>query len=343
MNRADHADHLSTEANKHWYAGFDWLRVSFIVFVLMMHLNVTQSMTSESEGITLWDIAYSQILCTAVPGFLFISVFLQSVKHNTSERSWKPLVDLCYLYVFWVMAWTLLTRSRPEPTVWGVITYALRGGGWAYYFFSLLLLVHALRIAIAQWSDRCLLCCFILAEFLISGVFWGMAHNGHTWMRTTTYWWPLSAVPIPFIAVLLARHSGRITVQTRLWFGVLLGAFSLTVMAAVWEWSLSAPSNMHTERLFLPEYLRLSPLLMVITLVLGVLKISHSPRIIGYVSRNSLGIFCLHVYILGAIYSLILKVFPHQITAEFMTILVLVFGLSFASEFIRKIFKSRIV
>lgn len=82
---------------------------------------------------------------------------------------------------------------------------------------------------------------------------------------------------------------------------------------------------------------------MVITLVLGVLKISHSPRIIGYVSRNSLGIFCLHVYILGAIYSLILKVFPHQITAEFMTILVLVFGLSFASEFIRKIFKSRIV
>lgn len=343
MTESETAEAISTHPAKPWFMGFDWLRVLFIIFVLLMHLNITQILACGSTGATIWDVIYSQLLCCAVPGFLFISVFLQTVKHPQPAKPWQQIMELCHLYGFWVLAWTVLTRSYPEPTAWGVVLFLLRGGGWAYYFFTHLLLVHVLRITITHWSNRSLLLVFILTELVIGGCFWKMSHDGYTWKEHVTYWWPIAAVPIPFIASLLARYYRQIMTDKNVWFACLIGSCFLTIAAAVFEWSMSAPAATGMSRLFLPEYLRISPLLLVTTFVVGAIKIDYAPKWIEYISKNSLGIFCLHVYILGAVFSTFLNVFSNQMIASLMTLVVMLFGICFVSELLRKIFKSRIV
>lgn len=326
-----------------WFPGFDWLRAIFITFVVSMHLNLAQEFAGKSIAITIPDLVYSQIFCTAVPGFLLIAVFLQFVKRPGKKTTLNQFEGLFYLYAFWVAVWVLLTRARPEASLLGVICFLLQGGGWAYYYFTLLILVQLLRSQIQNWSDRWLWTGFVLAQLVIAGIFWQMALDGHSWMRVPTYWWPVCALPVPFAAGLLARHRERICSHPRTWALLVTGCLLASGGAAAWEWSLAAPGGQDVARLFLPEYLRLSPLLMGIALVLISLKLPPPPKVIAFISRNALGIFCLHVFCLGGIHLGISRMIPNPAAAVVVTLAVVLLGMSLLAELMRKVFKSRLV
>lgn len=326
-----------------WFPGFDWLRAMFIAFVVSMHLNLTQEMAGQTVGITIPDLVFSQIFCTAVPGFLLIAVFLQFVKKPDAMAVRNHLSGIFYLYAFWVSAWILLTRARPEPSLFGLVRFILQGGGWAYYFFTLLILVQLQRILICNWPNRWLGAGLAASLLTIAGIFWWMALDGHSWMRVPTYWWPISILPIPFAAGLLARHHALICRSSRHWAILVAGCIVASGGTAVWEWSLAGPSGRDPMRSFVPEYLRLSPLLLVVAFVLMALKLKHSPRVIGFISRNSLGIFCLHVFVLRGVQDRISGLIPNPVTASFITLGVILFGIGLVTELVRKVFKSRLV
>jgi len=325
------------------FAGFDWMRAVFITFVVSMHLNLAQQIAGQSEKVTWSDILQSQIFCTAVPGFLFLAVFLQCVKNPDLARERNLFIGYFYLYVFWVASWTLLTRSRPEPTLWGIISFVLQGGGWAYYFFTVLILVQIIRFFVKNWTDRGLFMGFLLSECIIAGILWKFSQDGHTWMRVETYWWPINALPIPFAAAILSRHHARICNDSRLWWRLMGGGILITAIAVVWEWSLAAPAGLDSERRFLPEYLRISLILTVLAFVFIALKVTYVPRFILFLSRNSLGIFCLHVFILGGVYKCVHLLIPHPVLASVVTLMVIIVGAAWLSELFRKILQVRLV
>jgi len=326
-----------------WYPGIDWLRAMFIAFIVCMHLNLAQQLSGQTVGITIADLVYSQIFCTAVPGFLFIAVFLQFLKKPDSKAVLSLFSGLFFLYVFWVSAWIMLTRARPEPSIVGVVCFILQGGGWAFYFFTLLILIHLQRFFIRKWSDCWLGVGLVVSLLTIAGCFWWMARNGHMWMRVPTYWWPISIIPIPFAAGLLARHYEQICRTSRHFLLVVTGCVLASAGAAVWEWSLAGPAGQVPMRPFLPEYLRVSPLLLVVAFVLVAMKLKSSPRVIRFLSRNSLGIFCLHVFVLRGLYSPVNRIAQNPAIASVVTLVVVLFVIGLFAELLRKIFKSRLV
>lgn len=329
--------------SRDWFAGFDWLRFLFITCVVSMHLNLTQQIAGAHVGVTLSDIVYYQFFCTAVPGFLFIAVFLQFVKNPDPATIWNHLVGCFYLYAFWVGSWILLTRVRPSLSLGEIILFLLQGGGWAFYFFTHLILVHLLRIVIRNWSNLWLAIGFVLSELIIALIFRQLAIDGHSWMQTPTYWWPICALPIPFAAGILARKFAQISNDSRLW--VLLVSLSIFIacVAAVWEWSLAAPAGLEYSRPFLPEYLRLSPMFLAVALVVIALRVKSPPKWIRFLSRNALGIFCLHVFVLSGVYKAVSSLISNPVVASMITLVLILGGLAWLAEFVRKMFQSRLV
>ncbi len=195
-----------------WYHGFDWLRFLLISFVLLMHLNFTQVMSGSVEKVTVYDVLQFNVFCMAVPGFLLLSSFLL-VTHCQSWSAYaKKIKGMVALYLFWVSAWILVTKPAFEISLWGVIEFFLRGGGWAYYFFSALLINSFLTALFHRCSTKVIWWGFACSILISLAVFHAMAHHSHAWMGVATYWWPICFFPYFFCGdpcTALSIDSGR--------------------------------------------------------------------------------------------------------------------------------------
>lgn len=330
-----------------WFAGIEWLRAVFITFVVAMHLNLAQILAGKVphflEKSTGFDLLLFDVFTSAVPGFLLISIFLQATKPQDAGRTRQHLRGVFFLYAFWVGSWVLLTRSRPEPTSWGVVRFALQGGGWAFYFFALLLLLHLQQVAIWKWSDRGLCLGFLGSTLLVIAGFSVMACNYHAWTRIDTYWWPICFMAIPFAGNWLGRHHEDLLGDPRRFRLWLFSFFGLALASALVEWSFAADAAELVMRPFLPEYLRLSPLFTALALILLALKVRSVPRCVGFLARNSLGIFCLHTFVLGRLYGEINKRVPDPAIAGGLTLIVVLILGAWITELVRKVLASRLI
>jgi hypothetical protein len=190
-----------------WYHGFDWLRFLLISFVLLMHLNFTQVMSGSVQEVTVYDVLQFNVFCMAVPGFLLLSSYLL-VTHCQSWAAYaKKIKGMVALYLFWVAAWILVTKPAFEKSLWGLIEFFLRGGGWAYYFFSVLLINSFLTALFHRCSTRVIWCGFVCSIIISQGVFHAMAHHSHAWKDIATYWWPICFFPVSFVAILASRYQ----------------------------------------------------------------------------------------------------------------------------------------
>jgi peptidoglycan/LPS O-acetylase OafA/YrhL len=332
-----------------WFPGLDWLRVIFIALVVSIHLNIAQEFAQASgnaNSLTGYDILFSQVFCIAVPGFLLIAVFLQAIKNSDWGIVRARLVDTVFLYAFWVGSWIVWTHGRPEHGVIGLIMFFLKGGGWAFYFFMVLLIANIVFAIFHKFPNKVLWLGLFLTSSLVMGAFLTMALKSHAWTRIETYWWPISFLPIPFMAILLARHWPALNVTPGLYRGILCAALVLSVAAGIFEWCFAANATIAAKeplRPFLPPYLRISPMLIAFTAVLAVLKIRFAPQWIRFIARNSLGIFCLHVFILRGLHQMIASVAGPSEWSLFLTLVVVLVGGAFATEFVRKLFRERLV
>jgi hypothetical protein len=158
-----------------WYPGLEWLRAIFIILVLMMHLGLLQiahDSTDQKLFSEIFPFIHYVICCAAVPGFLIISCFLQEKKEPRDGRKEAEFfVGLGSLYVVWVGLWILVTKSTPEISFRGVIEFTLRGGGWAFYYFAVLIICHLLRMLTKRFSNSMLWCCLVISLIMVEGVF----------------------------------------------------------------------------------------------------------------------------------------------------------------------------
>ncbi len=94
---------------------------------------------------------------------------------------------------------------------------------------------------------------------------------------------------------------------------------------------------------FLPEYLRASLIFGSSLLLLLALRCKYSPWIVRWVSKNSLGIFCLHVFMLGAVASKVQSKLPNHVVATLVTVATVIAVCGIASEVMRRLLKERII
>jgi hypothetical protein len=324
--------------------GFDWIRSIFIIFVLLMHTNAMQQLSSGAQHPTLFDRVQYDILCLAVPGFLLLSNFLTLTKCRNSADFCGKLKSTAALYVFWVSAWILVTKATPPFNGLGAVEFVLRGGGWAYYFFSALFMTNLICWGIHRLQTKQLIMCLLFCLSLI-GVYFVILQMGARGSQNpvVSYWWPVCFIALPFMAAILVRQYDRLNSDQGFWLKCLVGAFLAHVTASLVEWSFSSFNITDPTRSCLPEYLRISLVFGSTWVFLLALRIRVWPWLIRFISRNSLGIFCFHVFWLGGIHKLAKIIIADE---KFAWMLTVVFSLMFASlcaECLRYVMRFRLI
>lgn len=323
-----------------WIIGFDYLRVFFIICVIYMHLH--KSPPNENNGLLHYFFYYG-LCCSATPGFLLISLYIQGIKNNTNQSPYFGLANYTYLYLFWVGCWCLLTKSYPEPSIRGVFLHLLQGGGWSFYFFAALIYTHLVRIYIAPWNDKSLWCGLLLSMIVTFAIFCGLFMDNRLSQTTETYWWPVNFMPAPFISCLLERN--RVVIQskpkiaTKICIVILLTAIFVMLL----EMKLVQNISGNYTYLAMPEYLRASPWLFATCVMIYAHSFNYSNKIVGFFARNTLGIFCLHVFVLDGIASIMNKLISIEEYATLATLCMTFVGCALAAELIRKVLRSRLI
>jgi len=330
---------MGTSATRR-YNGLDWLRVIFTAFVVGMHLNLI-SLFSPGDGVCWLDVVGSDLFCLAVPGFLIISFFLQIIVKEDAAAFRKRLWRLSALYVFWVSLWTAWTWRGRSATPLPLGEFLLRGGGWAFYFFTVILLLAplarfagTLSVRVAAWIA---LCC-LLVNF---GLLLELRHLDFLWTRLEIYWWPAAFISTPFLArVLSGSRDGLVPRQCLGWLCV-----AYLVGAGI-EWGVRAPDSLAgTVRIFLPEYLRIAPMVgaaLATALAIGIQR--RPPVWVSFLARNALGIFCLHCFVLRRVVDTVVSLTGLEFKwASLLAWPVVLFAMAAAAEVARRLLRERLI
>jgi len=344
-------DKSGEKAEKLHLDGFDYLRVFFMMMVLMGHANLFWDMADKRElvvghGPNVWDFLYFEVQSSAVPTFILMSMVLFSLRPPSWSRTVDRIKKLGYLYCFWVGAWILYTKARPSPGILGWIEFLLRGGGWLFYTFASLMVLTPLCWVASnlprrgQWAGLWISVLGVVATFL-----W--VYDDMKWLHHHYYWVPSCFMMMPFVAAILApylnrfRESGSMRMK---WIAVML---LVGLATALLEWKYSAPSEFITgERRWVPKHARLSVQFNAIAMLifsLGVKKPVN--RVISFFARNSLGVYCLHPFILrGFIEPAKRLIGPYapDLAIPVGCLVVAVFC-SLVTEFLREAFKHRLI
>jgi fucose 4-O-acetylase-like acetyltransferase len=307
-----------------------------------MHLSAMQTLAGTSESVTVFDVIQFNVFCTAVPGFLLISHFLLFQKTDSVIGYWQRILDFVYLYLFWLVAWVMVTKSKPEKSFAGILEFLLRGGGWAYYYFAVLIINSLLCMAIHRLATKHIIIGLSVVSVFSATMFHNLASD-HLWMTKITYWWPACFLTLPFCACLMSRNIIRFQQCDRVWLTTSLILLVATLSFATLEWQFSASAAHLEQRPFLPDYLRISLSLGACFALILSLKITYVPRVIKFISKNSLGIFCLHVFVLRGVYQVVEHLVEHElISLVIATSLMIVIG-AVATEYLRFLLKQRVI
>lgn len=349
-------DKTTTQAKTHDLGhlhGFDYLRVFFMMMVLLAHGNFFWDFASKRQesvgaGPNIWDYLYYQIQATAVPSFILMSMVLFSIKPPTWARAADRIKKLAYLYGFWVGAWILYSKLRPEPGLYGLFEFAIRGGGWVLYTFTVLMIMTPL-CCLADWMNRRTRWLGPLISILVVVGTFSYLAIGQKWSHRYYYWVPSCFTMMPFVAVLLVPHLKRLRESSALRWK-LIGALLLLWLMFAWvEWRFSLPDEMiKTEgwRNWLPKHARLSIQFGAIAVIVSSLGVkSRANSVVRFFANNSLGVYCIHPFVLRGIMEPVKRIVDPvapglSILAGCLTVAILC---SLVSEFLRRAFRQRLI
>jgi surface polysaccharide O-acyltransferase-like enzyme len=331
--------------------GFDYLRVFFMSMVLLGHSNFfIDKAASRQEivgaGPNLWDYLFYGLQASAVPSFILMSMVLFALSKPTFSKTLDRVKKMGYLYCFWVGAWVIYTKARPEPTFLGLIEFFLRGGGWLFYTFATLILLTPLCWIASILSKRQQLIGFVLSTCVVIGTFLWI-YDGKKWLTEEYYWVPSCFTMLPFVGVLLAPYLAQLRDDApKRWRWVLV-AVVLGLIAAVVEWQFAASADLlNSDRRWMTKFARLSVQFFATAMLLASLGVKcPAPKVIEFFARNSLGVYCIHPFILSGVVMAVVKVTkPWAFGLETaIGCVVLAVICSLLTEFLRKTFKQRLV
>lgn len=297
------------------------------------------------KGINFWDYAWFDVQSTAVPAFVLISSILFVMKKPDGKRTLDRLVKLCYLYSFWVSAWVIYSKAKPDLNFISILEFVLRGGGWLFYTFSVLIVltpVSWFAFKLPNWGKWIGLAASAGAVY--ATFVW--VRTDYKWLYHQYYWLPTCFIMMPFVAAILTPKLGdfyRSKARIMIWSIVLIGLGSV---AAFDEWSYAAPVSLNLElRQWLPKAARLSISFNAIAIVLlSFLRKSPPGRVVQFFSNNSLGVYCVHGFFLRYFSKVSEFVLggPSPLSACVCAVSLVVFS-AYVTEFLRKLFRERLV
>jgi len=350
--QSDPASFNESQGSKRLYLpGFDYLRVFFMVSVIAGHVNLIIGLAGQRAGVigpgpNFWDHFYFDVQSTAVPCFILISTLLFCVKPVTWESTLKRLTKLGYLYIFWVSAWIVHSKPILKPGVLGLIELTLRGGGWLFYFIAVLIVMTLLTagISVLKGRWRLLGCAFSVGAFLAT-VLW-VSHDYH-WTRGQYYWLPTCFALLPCFALWLAPRMGSLIEDRSARWRLAAGLLACGVVAALVEWHFATPASLIEEtRKWVPKHARFSISFNAAMIVVLSLGIRCKPgRIVSFLGRNALGIYCLHGFIVGGVVKGVGLVLGGRLPALVIPlgIVATVCVCAVGAEFLRRAFRERLI
>lgn len=339
-----------SEDGKHLH-GFDYLRAAFSFLVVLAHSNffgyfANQWDQAHGAGVNIWDILYFQLQASSVPSFVLMSMLLFALKRPNLALAWKRVGKLFYLYGFWVGAWILQSRLRPEPSIYGWLEFIIRGGGWVFYTFIVLMILTPMCCLAEKMRTKSEWFGPIISGLVVIGTFTYL-HEGFKWTRQSYYWVPMCFAMAPFIAVWMVPRLEEIKCNKLLRIKYISAFVLISIICAIVEWQFRSPQELLPHwRAYLPKHARLSVQFMAVAVIIASLGVTQRvPNLIQFFARNSSGVYCLHPFVLsgigGPVQKLVAVYAPSM--AIFSGALTVVVVCSWISEFLRKAFRERLI
>ncbi len=289
-------------------AAMDYLRAVFSLCVVAVHLghvlpsSIFDKDTFTAHVLTPSDIVNFYGLLLAVPVFFAISSYLFALKPYDWRGLGKQLVRASKLLVFWGL---LLNVVRYYPRLlnadWlpadatSYVLYLFRGFNTVYYFFASLLLVTLATHFAKRWSTTWLVLAFGLSTALVAVMPLVSIRTGV--FELCSYWNPVNFLPYPFAATLIKRfHEANPGWAVRLL--VMGGLATAAVGTALLDWTIYVDAGFFTVNEYaVPTYTR--PSLVFLATLLLLLTVHSWPRenrVIAFMARHSLALYCLHPF-----------------------------------------------
>jgi len=288
--------------------GIDYLRAFFSVCVVAVHLGyVFPSLIFDKERypehtFTASDFVNFYVLCLAVPVFVLVSTYLLALRPATDQVLLRRLGRMGRLLVFWTVLYEVffytgygfVKRIPHEPT--DLALFVMSACNTVYYFFLCLMLVTAVAHLVRQAPGVTVWGLFAASTLVVGALPLVQRATGNLFPAHHAN--PLNFLPFAFAGVGLGRLSAAGAGRTLDRIG--LGCLLLAAAAAVLDWTVYVdPCFFKVNQFAIPAYTRPSLVfLAVAVVVLAVRGRWSGNRVVGWMSRHSLGVYCLHPFFL---------------------------------------------
>jgi hypothetical protein len=294
----------------HRIEGFDYAKVIMSLFVVIWHMHgIEKSLIFSKENFqqhsfSLSDLLNFNILLIAVPCFIFMSNYLYATKIAHIKILLHRLKRIAVLLAFWTFAIIIwqdgqkgLEQLQPESLP-SLINIILTAGHTIYYFFISLIITLTLTHSLLRLSNGWLIAGMLISLALLAYLpFLTKTYNIYS---LSAFWNPLNFTPYSFAAVIIARHHHLLMpIRYKLTFIAIM----LYCLTTIFEW------HYLTGRIFfdgqgygIPAYTRTSLFWGVIAIaVISLNPCIKAPKLILFMSRYSLALYCLHFFLMGSI------------------------------------------
>lgn len=299
-----------------YYYGFDYLRAIMALGVLAYHIRIFgQSNLFDineymNHKITLSDLFNFHFCKLTVPVFFLVSIFLFLLKGAGGNFRYfaQRIEKLIYLYLFWVGVVLLFYGaagyfSNIWPKNFGDAVLFIVSGGYSafYFFFSLIFLtllsLYAIRLPVfVLWV-------LLTATGLFLGAFPVIVNLCSEYDYLIAFWSPLNFPVYAFAAALVWKYKmNGLDLSARGFNVCIIVSLVVFVLGAILEWKyLIGVHSFKYDGSALPSLTRISVVAGAVSLFLLSFRIKHKPnRIIRLLSDYSLGIYCLHPFLILA-------------------------------------------
>jgi peptidoglycan/LPS O-acetylase OafA/YrhL len=293
-------------------AGFDYLRAIMALAVVALHSDmfpesILQNRSLPEHATLAWgDIIEFNVFALAVPTFIIISIYLFLNKAPDVVYFRDRLLRLSVLYVFWVSLWIYVERLNTSTLAVvlnprTILPFLVSGANSLYYFLFSLLVLTIVAWCTRRLSRRNLWLLFVTTTALL-WILPALVILQPSLSALSTFYSPVNFLPCVFAAGLFLsyKRSGVFAVQDKTYVRacVAFGALWLCTSAIEWSWMISAahfPGNSYC----FPAYTRISVILgSVCVVLLSYTIVGPVPWAVHKFAQLSLGIYCVHPFIL---------------------------------------------
>lgn len=296
--------------SKERYMGIDYLRVFFSICVVAVHLGfispsrIFNKDLYMSHSFTLSDFINFYVLLLAVPVFFITSNYLFSRKPVERKECYKLIKRIGKLAIFWTVLYLMFVHEGWQiigclpKTSLDLVLFVISGGGTIYWFFVSLLGLTIITHFLKSIRTSYIAIYFVITTLLVFSLPLLSMMTGRYML--CVHWNPLNFFPYPFAAILVSRLVDLKLNNQKLIY-LMISWFLLCFLMIILDWEAYIHAGffeVNFDTYAIPSYSR--PSLIVISMAVMFLSIKIKPKynvIIDFLSRYSLGLYCIHIFL----------------------------------------------